>query len=67
MIFSEQKHRMMFKLKVIGNVIHSYMNQKIKKRTYGQGNRAACVFSTPGMHSHQCHNSESWIVCNYFS
>lgn len=31
MIFSEQKHRMMFKLKVIGNVIHSYMSQKMKK------------------------------------
>lgn len=33
MIFSEQKHRMMFKLKFISNVIHSYMSQKIKKRT----------------------------------
>ena len=29
----KQKHRMMFKLKFISNVIHSYMSQKIKKRT----------------------------------
>lgn len=31
MTFSEQKHRMMFKLKVIGNVIHSARAKESKK------------------------------------
>ena len=31
MIFSEQRHRMVFKLKVISNVIHSHISKKIKK------------------------------------